>query len=916
MYYKSDGAGHGIMPTNHHHGHAHVNNKDKGYVISTHSVITSSLPPSPASLNTKSDQNIEASSQPSVGFYQRLSPDIGTAVSGTVSSSTTSNRGGGSSSSTNMALPNSGMTVSSSPSRLSTLLLSTSSLRGANSSTTQPSQAISGNVANQTSSQPWSASESTSSANDKLDNSGKSNEATQKNLLLKQLLNVSFPSSASVSSAAAAAAAAQAAAAAAASSATSKADILSAMGTNNPEKSPSPPSSNSRILQLLSQNNDSLQKQKNLTNHQRLSDRSQSYGLQTTITNLNRQPPNVTNSIRPIASSSSASMSTITSAENPLSGEMHSIKTVGGGNSNNILVGGSGRQSLKRAASDPLGGGTEAKQQQATLSAVCSENPSLASLLSKPPAQASRTVPPPVPTKWHQEPKEKLPRDIMRKFLPPHPAERSSSSSSASKSKNITGLSSLLQTVSQPASSPSQQDASSATLSPSSTLVAPSSNSGDEVSVTPVSMSSFLSNSSSVSGSSNSVNSLNNTSLATRDTTEQAPDNDDPMLDAILNDVIEIQEKSPPLAVGQSRVVGHKRTHNRTLSNNYVPVNSSSNTDSISSPASAALLAEHSQISDIEKYLASAENTPPRENSPQRNDVMGGSETLRNELNPLNKKIINLNQPTSQVTAIKSLPPPPPTSSPSSSTALSSPSLTSILSAPPIAAMPVPMRNIMTSNRNMISTSSGMPAAPNLPRAASKPMPVTKGGSLSTITSQDSTTTCSNSSSTLLVPRMNDLLNVPPPNVSLPECPDMSSLIHLQNAEQENQRRRRISSGQGGMHNRPTVSTNTSSNMASGSCAVGNNQAIQHAWQGNNRMQLSMPTSKSSVTQQNLLIAQQATRATNGNRLSSPSVSSPASIPMLQSPSSSSGAPQAGMALPLKLQLLQRYSVRYKYVYM
>ena len=911
MYYKSDGAGHGIMPTNHHHGHAHVNNKDKGYVISTHSVITSSLPPSPASLNTKSDQNIEASSQPSVGFYQRLSPDVGNAVSGTVSSSTTSNRGGGSSSSTNMALPNSGMTVSSSPSRLSTLLLSTSSLRGANSSTTQPSQAISGNSANQTSSQPWSASESTSSANDKLDNSGKSNEATQKNLLLKQLLNVSFPSSASGSSAAAAAAAAQAAAAAAASSATSKADMLSAMGTNNPEKSPSPPSSNSRILQLLSQNNDSLHKQKNLTNHQRLSDRSQSYGLQTTITNLNRQSPNVPNSVRPIASSSSASMSTITSAENPLSGDMHSIKTVGGGNSNNILVGGSGRQSLKRAASDPLGGGTEAKQQQATLSAVCSENPSLASLLSKPPAQASRTVPPPVPTKWHQEPKEKLPRDIMRKFLPPHPAERSSSSSSASKSKNITGLSSLLQTVSQPASSPSQQDASSATLSPSSTLVVPS-NSSAAVSV---SMSSFLSGTSSVSGSSNSANSLNNTSLASRDTarsismgstsTEQAPDNDDPMLDAILNDVIEIQEKSPPLAVGQSRVVGHKRTHNRTLSNNYVPVNSSSNTDSISSPASAALLAEHSQISDIEKYLASAENTPPRENSPQRNDVMGGSETLRNELNPMNKKMINLHQPTSQVTAIKSLPPPPPTSSPSSSTALSSPSLTSILSAPPIAAMPVPMRNIMASNRNMVSTSSGMPPASSLPRAASKPMPVTKGGSLSTITSQDSTTACSNSSSTLLVPRMNDLLNVPPPNVSLPECPDMSSLIHLQNAEQENQRRRRISSGQGGVHNRPTVSTNTSSNMASGilsgSGTVGNNPTIQNAWQGNNRMQLGMPTTQSSVTQQqNLLIAQQATRTTNGNRLSSPSVSSPASISMLQSPSSSSGAPQAGIALPLK----------------
>ncbi|CAB4064256.1 unnamed protein product [Lepeophtheirus salmonis] len=52
-------------------------------------------------------------------------------------------------------------------------------------------------------------------------------------------------------------------------------------------------------------------------------------------------------------------------------------------------------------------------------------NPALADLLSKPPYHASTAVPPPVPTKWHQEPREKLPRDIMRKYLPPHPAERS-----------------------------------------------------------------------------------------------------------------------------------------------------------------------------------------------------------------------------------------------------------------------------------------------------------------------------------------------------------------------------------------------------------------------------------------------------------------------------------------------------------
>ena len=59
-------------------------------------------------------------------------------------------------------------------------------------------------------------------------------------------------------------------------------------------------------------------------------------------------------------------------------------------------------------------------------SSVCKENPALISLLSKPTTN-SVAVPPPVPTKWHQEPREKLPRteDGLKQFLPPHPAERS-----------------------------------------------------------------------------------------------------------------------------------------------------------------------------------------------------------------------------------------------------------------------------------------------------------------------------------------------------------------------------------------------------------------------------------------------------------------------------------------------------------
>ena len=92
--------------------------------------------------------------------------------------------------------------------------------------------------------------------------------------------------------------------------------------------------------------------------------------------------------------------------------------------------------SLKRPASEPLDkvGAPSAK----SLSVVCSENPSLTELLEKPP-HSSITVPPPVPTKWHQEPREKLPKDIMRKFLPPHPAERAAAAAAAAAAATASG---------------------------------------------------------------------------------------------------------------------------------------------------------------------------------------------------------------------------------------------------------------------------------------------------------------------------------------------------------------------------------------------------------------------------------------------------------------------------------------------
>ena len=81
--------------------------------------------------------------------------------------------------------------------------------------------------------------------------------------------------------------------------------------------------------------------------------------------------------------------------------------------------------SPSRATSAPGNAETSPASDSGESSSVCKQNPALISLLSKPTTN-SVAVPPPVPTKWHQEPREKLPRteDGLTKFLPPHPAER------------------------------------------------------------------------------------------------------------------------------------------------------------------------------------------------------------------------------------------------------------------------------------------------------------------------------------------------------------------------------------------------------------------------------------------------------------------------------------------------------------
>ena len=887
MYYKSEVAS--GMPTNHHHGHAHASNKDKGYVISTHSVIPSPASPPPSqSPNAQdihgiggrqsrcevqsTDQHRGPSSGTTLSQYPNSSTRGAPVISGnsvTVSSST-ANRYGGISpvvNQPNISPPTSA--VASSSSRLSTLLLSTTPSSGVASANPSYSLPVRSPFSEgPTSEQPNQNSAKNSSPNPATvsENSPKTNEATQKNLLLKQLLNVSFPSSASGSSAGAAAAAAQAAAEAAASSSSIKGDS-SAPRTINSEKSPSPPSANSRILQLLSQNNDSLSQQ---TISHRLSDRSQSYGLPNDISN--RQPQNVPISSRLLLSTST---STVTSAGIPTS----TLNQMVGGASSNNLIG--GRQSLKRAASDPLGEVPGAKQQiahqQTTLSAVCSENPSLASLLSKPPVQASRTVPPPVPTKWHQEPKEKLPRDIMRKFLPPHPAERSSSRkkstnlspvggeaplSSISSSKSLVTI-----TTSMLASGMSR---SSATTQASNNLqLTTSSSSHNTSSANPSNIPISAASSTSTRGLTThklSLDTLAASQISSRSTLTEGsniqgsvssePSDDDPMLDAILNDVIEIQEKSPPLTGGQGRVhIGHKRSSK--IPGNQNVTSMSPNT--VASPASAAILAEHSQISDIEKYLASAENTPPRENSPLQNVP-----NLRRDSDQLNQSHLKLHN-TSTIIAKKSLPPPPPSSSSSSSSsALSSPSLTSILSAPPIAAISVPMRNLISGNQSTFSTTTQVPGAQSTSLTSSSLSSMTK--------TQTHSSNHSDSSNKLLAPRMNELLSVPP-NVSLSECPDLTSLIHLQNAQQESQGRRRMSSGGG------PSSISNNGNTLSGSAPNMNNVAMpRQGWRANMEANNTIRLPQS-LPQDRLSFGQGAREA-----VSRTPPSAATSISMLQSP--------------------------------
>ena len=182
-------------------------------------------------------------------------------------------------------------------------------------------------------------------------------ETQEKNLLLKQLLNVNYSRGVSPNTSS--------------SGVASPPSLLRKTLPSSVDASATPPAQNSGILKLLSQHTDK---------------------------NMPRKSPSPTESL--------------TDEElqpRPLAG----VKRSAGGSL------------LSHSPTTAMPFHTSQTSDSGDISSVCKENPALISLLSKPTTN-SVAVPPPVPTKWHQEPREKLPRteDGLKQFLPPHPAER------------------------------------------------------------------------------------------------------------------------------------------------------------------------------------------------------------------------------------------------------------------------------------------------------------------------------------------------------------------------------------------------------------------------------------------------------------------------------------------------------------
>ena len=477
------------------------------------------------------------------------------------------------------------------------------------------------------------------------------------------------------------------------------------------------------------------------------------------------------------SSSSTASSSTAESGNGSTSNESSRIMKLlnsdghhglGGGNKTNSL----GSGGLKRQANYPLDNAPASKM---PCSVVCSENPSLTELLEKPP-HLSMTVPPPVPTKWHQEPREKLPKADMRKFLPPHPAERAAKAAAAAAAATaskttgdtvtttsalFTMLTSSRQMLTQQLRQPQNQVIGPASTASAASATSASTNPNRNGSSLLV----YTSNSGSQSATSTSASTSRNVSVMYEASPPLSEERDD-MLSDILDDLIAFQERSPPPASSPATSAGPASTAS-AVGGGGGGAGASGSTSSGSGVMPQAAKADERRISDIERFLASSE----RSLFQQRLQPQGQHQQLQ----------LSQAASASAGSAAAQQVQPQPTAQPQnqqrpkiSSLAASAPSLTSILSAPPLAT---------PSGRPQPSSVSG-----NISISGSGSQKTGSGSELQLSNSRNNGGV-GNRNPVNLVPRMNELLQQVPPNVSIPDTPDLDSLILLQ------ERRRRISSG-------------------------------------------------------------------------------------------------------------------------
>ena len=532
-------------------------------------------------------------------------------------------------------------------------------------------------------------------------------DSQQKNLLLKELLNVNFSRKEEESRGLGLAAASS--------------DMSVGSSSNNsisrpnsrtgPPPSP-PSSSNSRILQLLNKRNDSVPRATS-TRPGVLSPISSSSSVNSAPSPNNNNPPPSTGPGSNHATSPALSSALQIGVKRPAS---------------SLLASSSPSSSISTSS---LSAAINPEQTPKTTSTVCKQNPSLTNLLSKPPHN-STAVPPPVPTKWHQEPREKLPRteEGLKQFFPPHPAERSASLSTSSSSSSPTTNTNPVHL---------QPRASSAGPSPNNTS---SSSSG------------IASSSNSCSNGAGNVTSDGDLNSAIETL------NSDPVLSEILDGVIEIQEKSPT-SVASSVSTSSRFIKIETIEKFLTSGEGTGNCSSSSSAATATTTTNY--------------NVGSRTSSSISSQGQGVQTSSSVSLNPLQQQ--QQQQPNYH------------------------------------RSMSVPQRPgnvVVTSGGRMNVMSGGLSGAAvggglggQLPPASPGSFPQNNNNNNNNVIRGRN---MSGGNPVSLVPRMNELLQVVPPNVSITERPDLG----MMQQQQQQHQRQRIASG-------PIMSNSTPSSRISSS---------------------------------------------------------------------------------------------------